>query len=159
MEKILSSLYKIRFQDCDPYNHLNNSKYIDYFLNAREDQLLESYGFDIFEIMDKQGLGWVVASHQINYVNYTSTMETVMINSQLIAFTPKSLLVEMQMWDGQHNKLKAVLWTTFIHFNIKSQKTVIHSPQFNQLFQEVLLPVEQTTIEERRNYIIRQNGA
>ncbi len=25
----------IRFQDCDPFGHLNNARYIDYFVNAR----------------------------------------------------------------------------------------------------------------------------
>lgn len=25
----------IRFQDCDPLQHLNNAKYFDYFFNAR----------------------------------------------------------------------------------------------------------------------------
>jgi len=47
MEKLLTKLVKIRFQDCDPFNHLNNSKYIDYFINTREDQLLEYYGLEI----------------------------------------------------------------------------------------------------------------
>ena len=29
----------VRFQDCDPFGHLNNARYIDYFLNARQDQI------------------------------------------------------------------------------------------------------------------------
>ena len=36
---ILSSTAIIRFQDCDPYSHLNNGRYLDYFMNAREDQV------------------------------------------------------------------------------------------------------------------------
>ncbi|MEO6346652.1 MAG: acyl-CoA thioesterase, partial [Aquaticitalea sp.] len=39
----LESKMKIRFHDCDPFNHLNNSKYIDYILTARGDQLIENY--------------------------------------------------------------------------------------------------------------------
>ena len=49
MDKILSTKIKIRFQDCDPFNHLNNAKYIDYFLNVREDQILENYNIDAFK--------------------------------------------------------------------------------------------------------------
>jgi len=48
MNKIVKSKAKIRFQDCDPHNHLNNAQYIDYFMNAREDQLIEHFDFDIF---------------------------------------------------------------------------------------------------------------
>ncbi|WP_192348725.1 hypothetical protein [Algoriphagus sp. Y33] len=35
VEKIPESNSVIRFQDYDPFNHLNNARYIDYFINAR----------------------------------------------------------------------------------------------------------------------------
>jgi acyl-CoA thioester hydrolase len=35
LEKVPESEALIRFPDCDPFNHLNNSRYIDYFINAR----------------------------------------------------------------------------------------------------------------------------
>ena len=44
----LESTTHIRFQDCDPFGHLNNAQYLDYFMNAREDHLLANYAFDIF---------------------------------------------------------------------------------------------------------------
>ena len=40
-----TSKAKIRFIDCDPIGHLNNSKYLDYMLNAREDHVEDYYGF------------------------------------------------------------------------------------------------------------------
>ena len=39
----------VRFQDCDPFGHLNNSRYLDYLINARKDHLVAAYGFDIYE--------------------------------------------------------------------------------------------------------------
>src|SRR5450755_3876159 len=99
MEKIVSSFARIRFQDCDPFNHLNNSKYIDYFINAREDQVRDEYGLDIFSIAREHGVSWVVSSHQIHFLKPAALMEIVFIESQLIGFTAKSLHVEMQMWD------------------------------------------------------------
>ena len=62
---IPSSILTIRFQDCDPFNHLNNGRYVDYFLNAREDQLLEHYDLDIYKIARETGLCWVVSTSQI----------------------------------------------------------------------------------------------
>jgi thioesterase III len=135
MKKILSTIRKVRFQDCDPFNHLNNSRYIDYFINTREDQLLENYNLDIFDIASMQGLSWVVASNQIQYLKPAVTMETIHIDSQLIAATSKSQLVEMRMWDEKQTSLKSILWTNFIHFD---------------------LPVEQTIFEDRRNYLVKQ---
>ncbi|WP_448699442.1 acyl-CoA thioesterase [Mucilaginibacter sp. AW1-3] len=159
MKKILTSVRKVRFQDCDPFNHLNNAKYIDYFINAREDQLLENYGLDIFEIARKQGLSWVVASNQICYLKPALTMERVLIDSQLIAHSAKSLMVEMRMWDEAGSTLKAILWTNFIHVDLKIQRPVNHSPEFNQLFADVILPIGEATFEERKMHLLRQGKA
>lgn len=156
MKKILTSVRKVRFQDCDPFNHLNNAKYIDYFINAREDQLLENYGLDIFDIANKQALSWVVASNQICYLKPAFTMESILIDSQLITHSPKSLMVEMRMWDEAQTTLKSILWTNFIHVDLKTQKPVNHSPEFSQLFADVVLPIEQTSFEERRMFLLRQ---
>jgi thioesterase-3 len=156
MKKILTTTRKVRFQDCDPFNHLNNASYLDYFLNAREDQLMENYNLDIFGIATGQGLSWVVASNQIQYIKPAFTMETILIDSQLIAATSRSLLVEMRMWDEKQTLLKSVLWTNFIHFDLKTQKPAKHGEEFSKLFTDILLPVEQTTFEARRDYLIRQ---
>jgi thioesterase III len=159
MEKLLTSKSKIRFQDCDPFNHLNNARYIDYMINAREDQLITHYGLDVFETARTTGRSWVVASNQIAYISPAFTMETVSIESQLISFTGKSLLVEIKMWDEGYTRLKALLWVKFIHVDMAVQKAVEHAAHYIQLFNDVVLPVEQTVFEERAAYLMRnQNG-
>ena len=45
--KTPSSLFKIRFNDCDMFGHLNNARFIDYLINARQDHLKEHYDFII----------------------------------------------------------------------------------------------------------------
>ncbi|HKP96885.1 MAG TPA: thioesterase family protein [Fibrobacteria bacterium] len=49
-ERETESIVTVRFQDCDPFGHLNNARYIDYFTNAREDQLIRYYDFDIYKL-------------------------------------------------------------------------------------------------------------
>lgn len=149
MEKILKTKRKVRFQDCDPFNHLNNSKYLEYFINVREDQIAEHYDLDIFKYMRSTGLSWVVASNQISYVKPAFTMETVLVESQLIQFTDNLLLVEMKMWNENETELKAILWIKFIHYDIQAKKTATHSDDLMQLFQSVVLPVDQPVFENR----------
>ncbi len=156
MEKILSSVSKIRFQDCDPFNHLNNAKYLDYFMNAREDQILENYQLDVFGIAQKEGRGWLVTSNQISYLRPAFTMETVLIDSQLIRFTEKSLLVEMRMWDADRRKLKSLLWANFVHFDFKSTASINHPAAFQDFCNAIVLPVEQASFEERNYYMMQQ---
>ena len=50
LPKVVTSTTKIRFQDCDPFNHLNNGSYINYFINHREDQLIIHYDIDIYDM-------------------------------------------------------------------------------------------------------------
>lgn len=155
MEKILKTKRKVRFQDCDPFNHLNNSKYLEYFINVREDQIAEHYDLDIFKYMRSTGLSWVVASNQISYVKPAFTMETVLIESQLIQYTDNLLLVEMKMWNENETELKAILWIKFIHYDIQAKKTATHSDDLMKLFQSVVLPVDQPIFENRFLEIIQ----
>ena len=156
MEKILKTKRKVRFQDCDPFNHLNNSKYLEYFINVREDQIAENYDLDIFKYMKNTGLSWVVASNQISYLKPAFTMETILIESQLIQYTDNLLLVEMKMWNEDETELKAILWIKFIHYNIQAKKVANHSEDLTKLFESVVLPVDQSIFENRYLEIIQQ---
>ncbi|WP_430413175.1 acyl-CoA thioesterase [Kordia sp.] len=149
LPKILESKTKIRFQDCDPLNHLNNSKYLDYLINAREDQLIEAYDLDIFKNAKNTGITWVVGSHQIAYIRPAFVMETVTIDSQLIQFGNKQLLVEIRMWNEDKTVLKSVMWSSFIHFNILKGKAHEHNENFMKLFANAVLPVEETSFDAR----------
>ena len=155
MKKIVQKVQKVRFQDCDPFNHLNNSSYIDYFMNAREDQILENYQLDIYEHLRTTGQAWVVASNQISYIKPAMMNEKVLIESKLINYTSKSLSVEMQMWDEKHTHLKAIFWSKFVYFNGKSQQSVPHSDELTNLFEQIVVPVEQKSFEERCQSILR----
>jgi YbgC/YbaW family acyl-CoA thioester hydrolase len=106
MEKTPASFYIIRFNDCDPLGHLNNSRYLDYFLNAREDHLRESYGVDLRE-WAQRGDAFVVHSHEIRYLRPALYNESVMIQSSLIGVGDSWLLVELLMYD-QERQLKAL---------------------------------------------------
>lgn len=44
IKMVLESKVDIRFQSCNLFNHLNNSRYINYIITARGDLLLKRYG-------------------------------------------------------------------------------------------------------------------
>jgi thioesterase III len=149
MKQILETKTKVRFQDCDPFNHLNNAKYLDYFMNAREDQLLEHYSIDIFKIAKTEFKSWVVTSNQIAYLKPTFTMEDIVIESQLIHYTDKSLKVEMRMYNDAKTELKSLYWVNFVHFDLKIQRPTTHSEELMQLFETVITDVNTHNFDER----------
>lgn len=152
LEKVISSRTKARFQDSDPFNHLNNGKYIDYMMNAREDQIEAHYGLDLFDLAKNQGIGWVVATNQISYINSAVTMEDLYLDSQLTNFSEKHLDVEIRMWNKDKTQLKAFLWVRFVQVNLRTQKVSAHSEYLMDLFGQVVLPVEQSNFDARNQY-------
>lgn len=135
---------------CDPFNHLGNTRYLDYFINAREDHVLHSYGFDIYDYASKTGESWVVAQNQIAYLSPARAMEKVFIRSSILEWNSSDVLVEMQMWNETCSRIKALLWTRYVHVNLRTQKRATHSEYLNRLFQpwENSLP-RKTMFEER----------
>lgn len=149
LPKVLQSKTKIRFQHCDPFNHLNNGNYIDYFMNHREDMLIEHYGLDIYKIAKTTGKSWVSGSNQIVYLKPAFLMETVTIESQLFGYNDSELFVEMRMFNEHKTSLKSVIWCSFVHFNLLEQKREKHSQDFMKIFEDVHHPLPETTFEAR----------
>ncbi|MEP6583919.1 MAG: acyl-CoA thioesterase [Ginsengibacter sp.] len=132
--KLWESNVLIRFPDCDPFNHLNNARYIDYFINAREDHIIANMNFNIYNFAAQNGLGWVVSKNQIVYLKPAFLMEKVVIDSALLRLGETDILVEMKMWNEGKDKLKSVLWSNFVHINMRTQKPERHSEDLIKIF-------------------------
>src|SRR5258707_7296042 len=91
LPKELESIAYVRFQDCDPFQHLNNARYIDYFMNAREVQLIQFYNFRIFDVPKQTNQGWVVTRTQIAYLSPAMMQEYLVIRTRLIPMTDTQL--------------------------------------------------------------------
>lgn len=150
MNKSPHSLYTIRFTDCDLFGHLNNGRYIDYLLNAREDHLKNEYQLDLTDFY-KQGVSWLVAGHEICYIRPAAYNEQVCIKSALLKAEPDSLLVEMQMLDEKQTHIKSLMWTKFIHVNIKTGKRETHTASF----MDFVRSIEMTQVDISQGYQYR----
>lgn len=139
MEKLPESRYIIRFNDCDPYGHLNNSKYIDYFINAREDHLRDHYDIDLKK-WAAEGQTFVVSQHEIRYLRPAFYNESVDIRSALIGWGESWLQVEMCMF-GTDRQLKAIMWTVFTRVHPTTGKRHAHPPPFQSFIDNALIEV------------------
>lgn len=146
---ILESKSLIRFQHCDPFNHLNNSEYLNYMVNAREDQLIKHYGIDIYKMGREEGKSWVVGSNQIAYLRPAWLMEEVTIQSQLLTYDDTSIMVELRMLNAEKTEMKALMWSHYVHYNLLEQRREKHSEAFLELFESVKNPLTESSFEER----------
>ncbi|MBI5251058.1 MAG: acyl-CoA thioesterase [Desulfomonile tiedjei] len=124
----------IRFQDCDPFGHLYNSRYIEYFINAREDHLGKYYGLDIYERQKTCKENWLITKHQIAYLFPVTFREVVSVRTSLLTFTDNSILMEGIMSGTKHEDLKSVIWTWFKYFSFAKSKPAQHPEDIMQLF-------------------------
>jgi len=155
--KVWESKVLIRFSDCDPFNHLNNARYIDYFINAREDHIIANLGLNIYQYAAQTGLGWVVSKNQIAYLKPAFLMETVVIDSTLLHAADKEVFVEMKMWNEGKDKMKSVLWSNFVHINMKTQKPENHSKELMEIFKPFENPLLSNASFDERVEQLRNN--
>lgn len=123
------SVYTVRFNDCDLFGHLNNARYIDYFLNAREDHLKQYHDLDLAEFY-KNNVAWVVGEHEIAYLRPAMYNEVVSIQSTLLKADDEYLLVETQMKSENESHLKAIMRTKFVPINTKTGRKSPHETTF-----------------------------
>ncbi|MFT4032784.1 MAG: acyl-CoA thioesterase [Siphonobacter sp.] len=125
----------IRFQDCDPLQHLNNAKYLDYYFNAREDQLFSIYGFTMDFTFREYQTSWVVYNHQIGYIRPACVSEWVTIITSIIYYNENTLVTEYVMTNENKTELKNVMWTTSKYVSVLTGKTISHQEDIQQFLQ------------------------
>jgi len=150
MTKRPSTVVQIRFPDCDPFNHLNNARYLDYFMNAREDHAFEHYGFHLYQYGAKNGKSWVVNQNQIAYLKPAFLSEKVVIESVIREINERSVLVEMFMWNEDKTQLKSILWATMTFVDLKTGRSTPHTQDLLDLFEPLVEPFEEKVTFSQR---------
>lgn len=149
MEKEISTTVKIRFSDCDPIGHLNNVKYLEYMLNAREDHVEEFYGFTYEEYIKKTGCTWIAIQNEIAYLKEVRANKKVVISSKTIEITDRISKVEILMKSEDAKTVYAVLWITVIYFNMKNRQSEIMPEETKALFSKFLIELDQKDFQAR----------
>ena len=129
MNKTPSSTYNVRFHDCDMFGHLNNARYLDYMISARQDHLKDTYNFD-YNSYYKNNQGWVISYHEIQYLKPAFFDETISIRSSLLNIDNDALYVEVLMMNESMTHLKAILRSKLTFINLKTGRKEQHTPEF-----------------------------
>ena len=157
MDKEISTKVKIRFSDCDPIGHLNNVKYLEYMLNAREDHVEEGYGFTYEEYTKKTGCTWITIQNEIAYLKEVRYNSKVVISSKTIEISDRISKVELLMKSEDEKTIHCVLWITVIYFNMKTRKSDVHPEETKNLFRKFLVDLDQKDFQSRATFLRKQN--
>lgn len=157
MQKEISTIVKIRFSDCDPIGHLNNVKYLEYMLNAREDHVEEFYGFTYEEYLKKTGCTWIAIQNEIAYLKEVKANTKVIISSKTIEITDRTSKVEILMKSEDEKTINAVLWITVIYFNMKTRHSEILPQEEKVFFEKFLVHIDEKEFKDRVLHFRKHN--
>ena len=151
---------RVSFEDCDPFSHLNNANYLNYFLTAREKQLRTNNILDIFKHAEKTGKSWAVMSHDIRYLRPARLGEKLEIWSRMLTFNSFINLIEFVMISKTSRQLKSIMHTQLAYFSIKRSKPVAHEDELKHLFDLISLfpdkSIKEFNIQERTKTIRKE---
>ncbi|MFN8427059.1 MAG: acyl-CoA thioesterase [Anaerolineales bacterium] len=138
LPKELESEVIARFQDCDPFGHLNNARYMDYFINAREDHLTAVLRPQHLRIRGQDKAIFLYLKAQIAYLRPVLVMEKVRIRTRVLFYSENNIVVEGLMLDSEGTRLKSMLWVEFAYVSLTSGRPMKHPPEMMDLLQKAL---------------------
>ena len=100
-------------------NHVHNSKYLDYVLAARYDQMSKDYKMSMEEFIDL-GYSWVVSSVTISYKRALLLNDKIIVRTQLESFSGAQSIVNFWIVKKENEKIAAEGQFVYTMISIKS---------------------------------------
>ena len=111
---------EVRFRDIDMFGHANNAAYLTYFESARV-----AYYTNLTGLTDPREFGMTVAGAQIDFLKPIFYGQTVHVYTRIGRVGTKSWTLEHEICDAQTGDLLAKGHTVNVHYNYKTQKSLL----------------------------------
>ncbi|MEN8209633.1 MAG: acyl-CoA thioesterase [Candidatus Fermentibacteria bacterium] len=107
MYSTFETVITVRPDDIDMNNHVHNSRYLDYLLMARYDQMKNNYKVAM-EVFVERGYAWVVSELNIQYKRPILLHDaTVRVRTQLKEFKGARVLINFWILKSENDKIYA----------------------------------------------------
>ena len=114
----------VRPDDIDMNNHLHGSRYLDYVLFARYDQMGRCYGMPMDEFL-KKGWNWYQKAFHIEFKRAISLADTVIVRTWLDSFNKSDVKVCFEMYKKETGKLAADGFFVSTMIDIQSGRAIL----------------------------------
>ncbi|MCE2786535.1 MAG: acyl-CoA thioesterase [Bacteroidota bacterium] len=95
---------QVRPDDIDMFQHVHSTRYLDYVLAARYDQMERCYGNPMHVYLEK-GLGWVANSCFIEFKRALKLGDTMCVRTRIIEVRKNDVKVEFEILNRKSDKL------------------------------------------------------
>jgi YbgC/YbaW family acyl-CoA thioester hydrolase len=121
--KTFETELRVRPDDIDMFKHVHNSKYFDYVLAARYDQMDQCYGMSMEKFMER-GFGWVVKAVQINYKRALNLGDYFKVRTSIETIDERGCRVKFNIANKANDKLCSDGWFDFVMIDMQTGKGV-----------------------------------
>ena len=119
---------QVRPDDLDMNAHVHASKYLDYVLAARYDQMARCYGMSM-EAFFELGLNWFTRTSHVEYKRPLKLGERFVVRTWIQEFAKDGVRVEFEILKRDTGKLAADGWGHFTLVNVKTGRAVPLPPE------------------------------
>ena len=103
---------RVRPDDLDLFKHVHSSRYMDYVLAARFDQMERCYGMSMEEFM-KLGYGWVVKTGHFEYKRPLGMGERFIVKTWIEAIDRSDVEVRFDIMKADSRKTACTGWCLY----------------------------------------------
>jgi YbgC/YbaW family acyl-CoA thioester hydrolase len=114
---------QVRPDDIDMYQHVHSSRYMDYVLAARFDQMERCYQMPMAEFQ-KRGYGWFMAATQMRFKRALGLGDRFVVRTWIEKFTPIGVKVQFQIVRQPDQQLSCDGWFDYVMISIETARAV-----------------------------------
>ncbi len=109
----------VRPDDIDMNQHVHNTRYLDYVLTARYDQMERCYRMPMADFIER-GYSWYVKTTHIEHKRQLVLGDTAIVQTAISEIGGKGCKIEFAIRRKENNKLVADGWIAYTMVSLKS---------------------------------------
>lgn len=118
---IFETEFRVRPDDIDMFQHVHNSKYFDYVLAARYEQMEKFYHMSMESFLES-GFGWVVRTAYVDYKRPLIMGDLIKIRTGILTINEKGCRVQFEIENVRTHKIAADGWFDYVMINTATGK-------------------------------------
>ncbi len=125
---IFESELNVRPDDIDMFNHVHNSRYLDYVLAARYEQMEKCYGMSWAQF-EEMGFGWVVAKVTISFKRALKMGDQMTVRTGILEMNEKGSSVQFEILNKKTKKVVSDGIFEYAMIDLKTQRSFKVTPE------------------------------
>lgn len=122
--RIYSTDLVVRPDDIDFFKHVHSSRYMDYVLAARYDQMERCYGLSLEELLEHH-MGFVITETKMNFKRALTLGDTMRVNTHIDTMVKNDVFVNFNIVNLKTNKVSCDGYFKYSLIDVRTGKGMV----------------------------------